>query len=66
MVVALVTVNNWPEELPLLIACLLLVWLGGGLLSVYRLLDRGWAPVPPGLPSARHATSEAGGSAPSK
>jgi putative oxidoreductase len=41
MLVALVTVNNWPEELPLLLACLLLVWLGGGMLSVDRLLDRG-------------------------
>jgi putative oxidoreductase len=40
MVVALVTVNNWPEELPLLVACLLLVWLGGGLLAVDQLLER--------------------------
>jgi putative oxidoreductase len=40
MVVALITVNNWTEELPLFIACALLVWLGGGLLSVDQLLDQ--------------------------
>ncbi|HUS15759.1 MAG TPA: DoxX family protein, partial [Chloroflexia bacterium] len=40
MAVALVTVNNWPEELPLMVACLLLVWLGGGVLALDSPLGR--------------------------
>ena len=40
MLVALITVGNYNEELPLLVACLLLVWLGGGLWSVDRWLAR--------------------------
>lgn len=47
MVVALWRVGNWPEELPLLVACLLLVWLGGGLLALDSPLA-GRRPAAPG------------------
>jgi putative oxidoreductase len=40
MVVALITVNDYPAELPLFVACAALVWLGGGLLSVDQLIDQ--------------------------
>jgi putative oxidoreductase len=60
MVVALVTVNNWPEELPLLVACLLLVWLGGGLLSLDRVLSRR-AAAPAAAVAARAPRDERAG-----
>ncbi|MDQ2809276.1 MAG: DoxX family membrane protein [Chloroflexota bacterium] len=40
MLVAMVTFGNIPAELPLFVAAALLVWLGGGLLSVDQLVDR--------------------------
>ena len=40
MVVATLTVGNTSAELPLLICCALLVWTGGGMLSLDQLIDR--------------------------
>jgi putative oxidoreductase len=40
MVVATLTVGNSSAELPLLIACALLVWTGGGLFSLDQLIDQ--------------------------
>ena len=40
MVVALITVNNYPEELPLMIASFILTLIGGGMWSIDNLLAR--------------------------
>ena len=40
MLVAMLTVGNTAEELPLFICCALLVWTGGGMLSLDQLIDR--------------------------
>jgi putative oxidoreductase len=59
MVVALVTVNNWPEEAPLLIACLALVWLGAGRGSLDALLARRLRAAPgPAAEGAAHPQAQ--------
>jgi putative oxidoreductase len=59
MVVALVTVNNWPEEAPLLIACLALVWLGAGRWSLDALLARRLRAAPgPAAEGAAHPQAQ--------
>ncbi len=48
--VAMLTVGNTSAELPLFLACVLLIWLGGGMLSLDQLLDRRMAATGRQLP----------------
>ncbi|HEX6607959.1 MAG TPA: DoxX family protein [Chloroflexia bacterium] len=53
MLVAMLTVGNTAEELPLFIACALLVWTGGGMFSLDQLIDQRLGHTP-----ARAGTAE--------